>query len=164
MSEIIPKKKIIQSLNNEGFNFIGFNGSELTFEKGIFKIKVNYLEKTYIRYPTKRQIKAKYDTANDLITKIDKFISEHKKQISDEKSVQDSIEDRKNFIYKKMKELTKDTPEIKEVDGEFYYENYVLTPKLNSENTIFFRAIVSGNKFDLNLNQLISLYNTIKNI
>ena len=63
-----------------------------------------------------------------------------------------------------MKELTKDTPEIKDVNGEFYYENYVLTPKLNSENNVFFRAIVSGNKFDLNLNQLISLYNTIKNL
>jgi hypothetical protein len=157
---IISKNEINNALNSIGLKKISQNGSICVYKNENFQFEVDTLFLRYVRTPTKKRTYVKFNSCEELVSKISKLFSNLEKEQASFNDLKNFIANQKSNIKEKMLELAKIYP-FSITDSYYYYNDHKIEPRLYENGDIHFRAIISRNIFDLTPEQLINTFDLI---
>lgn len=154
----INKENIIKELAPFGFTpTCSEPRTALVLNRDIYSFSIDVNMCRYVRTPTKNRTEVKFNSIEELIKKMTKFFNDIAKK---EAKIVDEIakkEERKKEELDKFSVILK-YPFFSLKDGEYYYKEHKVQPRLNKEDTIFFRAIISGEIKNFSPAELMALH------
>jgi len=160
----INKDCIIAALEPLGLKPEGpLNYTEIKFVSGIYSFTINPTLGTYVRRPTGNMTEVSFHSIDELVKKITKFFKDNDKKERKEVERQIEIDKKKKMELDKFNTLINDYS-FKKIDDKYYYKNHGVLPRINKENNIYFRAIISGEIRDLSIDELIKFHDFFDNL
>jgi hypothetical protein len=157
----ISKDEIIPALDKIGLKVQGRTDMQaITFVLNEFSFEIDTIFNTYVRFPTGNRTEVKFNTVDELVSKISKYFKSLEKAKAKKIASTKKINEKENFKLTQFQALCISMP-FTEKNNCFFYKSHEVLPRLNDNNEVYFRIIISGTIKDLSPLKLISLYDFI---